>query len=688
MSLLSPSSIAVIGASAQEGKVGHEIFKNLVTQGFKGELYPINPKSGEILGKKVYASVSEIPGKVDLVVIVTPAPTVVGLIEECGKKKIPSVIVITAGFGEIHEEEGKKREKELHAMAKKYDIQLVGANCLGVLRPSIGMNASFGKDMPPDGSIALISQSGALAVALMDASPGLHLGYSTVFSIGNKTLLDESDYLEICEKDEKTKVIGLYLESIKDGQRFREVAARVAAKKPIVLLKSGVSEHGKKAASSHTGALAGMDASIDAVCAQAGIRRAHSAQELLDMLRVLSSQPALLSPDIVVITNAGGPGILATDAAEKEGLRLVSLDPKTQARLKPSLPSTASMGNPIDVIGDAGADRFEAALKAAGEDPNVDGVVVLLTPQVMTPCVEIADTVAKMMRKYSLMPVTAAFMGGETIKEAENVLAKHGIPNFPTPERAMAAMAALRPRQSCVPEKKNKRSARANKAAELLKGRQGLLSEHLTQELFSLYDLPLPEQEVAHSPAQAVAIAKRIGYPVIAKVSSPDIAHKTDIGGIRANLKTDADVEAAVKQIEENVRKHAPEATMRGVLIQKFLPVGNEFIIGAIRDPSFGPLIMVGLGGIYTELFRDTSFRLAPLGDEEAYDMLQSLKAWKLLLGMRGAATADIASLAEILVTLSHMASECPMIREIDCNPVLVGEKQVVIADVKVIVED
>ena len=687
MSILNPTSIAVIGASAQEGKVGHEILKNLVTERFAGEVYPVNPKGGEILGKQAYVSVAAIPVTVDMAVIVTLAPTVVPLIAECGAKKIPTVVVITAGFGEMHDDDAKVREAQVAEAARKQGIQLVGANCLGVLRPGIKMNASFAKELPPAGNVALVSQSGAMAVALMDAAPELHLGYSAVLSIGNKTVLDECDYLELLEQDDETRVIGFYLESIKNGSRFRDVASRVSKKKPIVLLKSGVSESGRKAASSHTGALAGMDASIDAVCAQTGIHRAHTAQEFLDMLRVLSTQPRLLSHTIAVITNAGGPGILATDAAEKVHLILGSLSTKTVDRLAPQLPPAASTGNPVDVLGDAGADRYAAALKAVGEDPAIDGVVVLLTPQVMTPATDIARVVAEATKKYSLMPMVTGFMGGASVKEAEMLLAKEGIPNFPTPERAVAAMSALlllpengSPPPPPVPP-------RAKRAQELLAGKNGLLSEHVAAELFSLYDLPMPAQDIATSRLQAVGIAEKIGYPVIAKVSSPDIVHKTDIGGIRANLKTEQDVEKAFIDIEANVAAHAPDAVLRGVLIQKFLPIGSEFIVGAIRDPSFGPLIMVGLGGIYTELFRDTSFRITPLTNEDAYAMLRQLKSWELLLGMRGAGQADIAGLASMLVQLSALVLDCPQIRELDCNPVLVGETGIVIADVKVIVE-
>jgi len=698
--LLTPTSIAVIGASSQEGKVGHDILKNLLTQGFNGQVYPVNVKGGEILGKQVYTSVKDIGNAVDLAVIVIPAAVVPAALKECGEKGIKSVVVISAGFSEVHTDDGKKLEEELVAIADQYSIHLVGPNCLGVVRPAIGMNASFAKDLPPAGTVALISQSGATAVALMDRAPQEGIGFSLMASIGNKAVMDECEWLELCEKDEETKVIAFYLESIKDGRTFRDIAARVAKVKPIVLLKAGVSNHGKQAAASHTGALAGSDSAIDALCAETGIHRAHTSEELFDLLAVLSTQPTLLTHKIGIVTNAGGPGILATDAAESVHLQLPALSEKTAAVLAPKLPASASIHNPIDVIGDAGADRYEAAMTACCEDPNIDGLVVILTPQVMTPCLEIAKMIVDVTRSASLMPVCACFMGGESVTEAIAYLRSQKIPVFPTPERAVAAMAALQ----CHPEAARRVNTSTcfecpqhdtpDHRSPVTDLPKGLLDEEKTAALFTHFDLPMPKQALAKSPEEAAIIAEQIGYPVIMKISSPQILHKTDVGGVRANLKTKEGVTKAFTEIISNVQKshnslpitHNQSPTINGVLVQQFLPVGDEFIVGATRDASFGPLIMAGLGGIYTELFADTSFRIAPVSTQMAYEMLTELKAWKLLLGMRGKPQRDIDALATVVERVSDMMMACPEIQELDLNPVLVSESHVIIADAKVVI--
>lgn len=708
MSLLSPHSVAVVGASATPGKVGHEIFKNLVTQGFAGTVYPINPKPDPILGHATYASVKDLPEAVDLVVIVTPAATVAGILRECAEKKVPSVIVISAGFGETGSEEGHRLEHELIEIVRANQqtskpINVVGPNCLGLVRPSLKLNASFAAALPPTGSIGLVTQSGAMGVALMDSAASFGLGLSLVLSVGNKALLDECDYVELLEHDDETKVIGLYLESVKDGRRFLEEVTRVNVTKPIVLLKSGVSQAGSRAASSHTGALAGSDAAIEALCAQSGIRRAHTTEEFLDLLAVLSKEPALLSPRIAIITNAGGPGILATDAAEPAGLILATPSPKTKEVLSKALPAAASSGNPIDVLGDAGADRYAAALEACADDPEIDGCAVLLTPQVMTPCDEIARTVASVLASSPLMPVVTAFMGGDSVREAKRILRESGIPAFATPERAIAALGALLPRPRGTRPLAALSTERSQRANALLDGISGLVPEDVTEQLLAVYDLPMPKQGLATSADEAVAIARDIGLPVIAKISSPQILHKTDVGGIRANLKTEEEVRVAYEEIMKNMEKFrvaSDELTLnsqletrnsppyiRGVLIQRFLPIGDEFIVGALRDPSFGPMIMVGLGGIYTELFRDTCFRIAPVDTETVYEMLVALRSWKLLLGLRGKAQSDIDTLARFVATMSSLAAECPRICELDVNPVLVGPTGIVIADVKIVLD-
>lgn len=692
MSILNPKSIAVVGASSEAGKVGHEIFKNLLTQGYAGKLIPVNPKHPEILGVKTYPDVKSIAEEIDLAVIVTPAATVQAVLQECADKKVKSVVIISAGFGELGTEEAKNCEKELAETAKKNGMQLVGPNCLGVLRPTIKMNASFAKEVPPPGSIALLSQSGALAVGILDQAKNLGMGFSTVISMGNKAAMNECDFLELCAEDPETKVIGLYLESILEGRRFMEIASRIAAQKRIVLIKSGTTEHGRKAVSSHTGALAGSDAAIDAACKKAGIERAETMEEFLDLLRTFSMQPPLLSDRIVVITNAGGPGILAADEAEKRNLTLASLTTKKEEELKPKLPAAASVHNPIDVLGDALADRYTAALEAACSDEGIDGLCVLLTPQIMTPPVAIAEAVIAAKKKRPLMPIVTSFVGGETVKEAVMKLQNNGIPNFSTPEGAVRMLAALRKGSVFRPGyelRVNSQPATntelVTKAKALLQGNQDLLSEEKTEQLLRLYNLPLPAQSLAKNADEAGAMAETIGFPVILKVSSPEILHKTDIGGVRANLKSKDEVATAFNEIMANAKKHMPQANIRGVLVQKFLPVGNEFIVGAVRDSSFGATILCGLGGIYTELFRDSQLRIAPVTTEEAYEMLESLKSWKLLLGMRGKKQSDIDALANVIVKISELVTDCPEIAELDLNPVLVSEDGVIIADVKVI---
>ncbi len=689
MPLLSPQSIAVIGASADPKKVGHLIFRNLVTQGFKGDVFPVNPKGGDILGKPSFISIAEIKKSVDVAVIVTPASTVCGLAEECGKKGVKLLVVISAGFSEAGEA-GKTLESDLVAIAQKYKMKLVGPNCLGLIRPKIGMNASFAPHIPAAGGVALLSQSGAIGDAFIDRSESIGLKLSLFVSLGNKAMMDECDFLEIAGEDKETTVIGLYLENIRDGQRFLKLARRIGCQKPIIILKSGTSEGGRRAVSSHTGALAGSDAAVGAIVSQAGLRRASTTEEFLDLLRTLSSQPVLPSDRIAIITNAGGPGVLATDAAEHAGLTLPPLSAKQESILKAALPPSASTKNPIDVLGDALADRYVSALKAVDADPNIDGAVVVLTPQIMTPALEIAKAIVQTRKRSSLLPVVTCFMGETGVREAIAYLHSNGIPNFPSPETAVQMLGELRFKNEhvCRVQRAVKLdSERTGKALAILQGAEkGLLSEQRTNRLLKLYHMPIPHAEVVATPADAIKIAATIGYPVTAKISSKDILHKTDIGGVRVNLKNEDQLRTACEEILVNVKKHAPTAHISGLLIQQSLPPGSEFIAGALADPSVGHLVMAGLGGIYTELFKDAVFRVAPVSVPDVYLMLPELKSWKLLLGMRGKAQLAIDAYAELISNLSLLVSECPEISEVDFNPVLVTEKGITILDAKVVV--
>lgn len=686
MLTLNIRSVALIGASEDTGKLGNMILINLLDQ-FRGEIFPVNPKHDEILGKKCFKDVSSIPGEIDLAVIVTPAPTVLELAEACGKKNVKTLVIISAGFSETGTKEGRDAEAKLRSIAEESGMTILGPNCLGLLLPHIDLNASFAKPFNQKGSIALISQSGAMAVALLDSAASLGLGFSTVFSTGNKATTDEADLLAVLAEDPKTDVIGLYVESIADGMKFVNAARKISLKKPIVLLKAGVSLQGARAVASHTGALAGSTAALDAACHAAGIRRASDTESFLMMLEALTCKRTLPKNAIAVLTNAGGPGVLATDAAERAGLLLPALGNESIATLKKNLPPAASIRNPIDVLGDAGADRYAAALDTAAKDPEIEGLVCLLTPQVMTPCEDIAEAIVKTAKKNPLLPIVCAFMGAESVGKSKAILAGEKIPCAETPERAVNMMAALfrPPRPEKDPIDGSRDDDRASAAAGLLKKKSGHLSDAASSELLALYDLTLPTQEVARSAKEAVRVAEDIGFPVVLKVSAKDILHKTEVGGVKVGLMDAASVTRAYDEIMKNCAKRAPAAGIEGVLVQKHLPAGSEFIVGALRDPAFGPMVMVGLGGIYTELFRDTAFRLAPISKETALTMLTELKSWKLLLGLRGKSRLAIEALADVIVQIGLLIAECDAITEIDLNPVIVGEHNAAIADTRVV---
>ncbi len=681
MVMFSPRSIAVVGASTTQGKVGHDILSNLLIQGYKGRVFAINPKATTILGCPAFPNMKALPQAPDMAVIAIPAAGVPQILRECAEVGTKNIVIITAGFKETGKEDGARLEQEIVRIAKEHELNIVGPNCLGILRPSVGLNASFAKYVPPVGNVALISQSGSTAVAIMDQSPHLGFGFSVVLSIGNKTVLSEIEYLKMCEEDPETAVIALYLESLERGSEFLREAARISAKKPIVLIRAGTTEQGRRAAQSHTGALASGDRGLEGICRQAGVRLAQNMEEFIDYITVLSCQPPLLSKRIAIVTNAGGLGILATDAASRVGLQLPMPSAQGCELLREALPDNASIKNPIDIIGDAKTDRYEAALAVCRDDPSIDGIAVLLSPQIMTPCSEIADAVIRVTRHSRLIPVTTCFMGGDVVHESHMKLRAAGIPTFATPERAVRALHMLQPLAPGI----HKANTKPIDAQRMFPATEGLLPEADTAALFGAYQLPLPRQLLACSKAEAVAHAATMPHGAVAKISSPDILHKTDMGGVRIGLKTADDVGHAYDDIMANAAKNAPQAKIEGVLIQEMLEPGEEFIVGGVRDPSFGPMVMVGLGGIYAELFKDTSFRLAPITEADAYDMLDDLKSWKLLLGMRGKPQADIDALAQLILNVSRMMTECPQITELDCNPAIVRSDGIVIADAKVV---
>ncbi len=679
--LFCPSSVALIGASATPGKLGFDILSNLVHSDFDGKIYPINPKIDEILGKKTFPSVLKVAEKIDLAIIAVPASVVITVLKECAVKKIQNVVIISAGFKETGKE-GAAMEQEIQKIVKKHKMNLVGPNCLGVLNIHKDLNASFAEGMPNKGNIALISQSGAMAVAITDWAYEENIGFSKIVSLGNKAGITENDCLEFLEKDNDTDVIMLYLESFADGKQFMEISKKVALKKPIVLFKSGISDAGIKAVSSHTGALAGSDQAVEAAMNTSGVLRAHTVEDFFDLARALSMQPLPNGTQVAIVTNAGGPGVIATDAIDiSEILQMAEFSQKTSHQLASSLPSTANIHNPVDVIGDALSDRYASALSKVCADENVDMVLTILTPQIMTEKEETAEVAIAFNEAYPDKPIFTAFMGGKNIEYAAKKLEENSVPNFLYPTRAvrtferMAELSKWRKNQNREKNTTQKHplssSLRKKIQTEQKKGNLQLSSK-IISELLRTYDISLPAALIANSKDEAVQFAERIGYPVVLKIASDEVLHKTDVGGVRLALKNADEVISAFEEININVQKKAPKAQVDGILVQKMYHFGREVIVGMKRDEVFGPLIMFGLGGVYVEAMKDVSFRIAPMDTYEAENMIHEVKAIQLLKGIRGEAPADIARLAQAIVAIAHISIDIPEITELDINPLLV----------------
>jgi acetyl coenzyme A synthetase (ADP forming)-like protein len=697
--LLSPKSVALIGASGTPGKLGFDILANLIELGFAGEIYPVNPKGGVLLGKKAYPSVSAIEASVDLAVIAVPAAIVLDVVEECGNKGIQNIVIISAGFKESGQE-GKEREEKLHELIEKYDLCLIGPNCLGILNPHAALNASFAEGMPKKGNIALISQSGAMAVAILDWATEENIGFSSIVSLGNKAGVNENDLLVYLEQDAATKVILLYLESFVDGQKFMQEAERISQKKPIIVFKSGISTAGQKAVSSHTGSLAGSNTAIDAALKQTGVLRANTIEDFFDAARVFSMEPLPKGSNVAIITNAGGPGVIATDAVSTSKiLSMATFSEKTEQELQKVLPPTANIHNPIDVIGDALADRYQGALEQVCQDPNVDMVLTILTPQIMT---EKENTVRALVNVHELfpeLPFVTSFMGGKNIAYAAEKLAERGIPNFLFPGRAVESlekMVELRTWREKQARKKEKITARSDLQIwqdaiqkEIAAGRTQL-SPELGQNLLKAFNIPVPTLQIVENREAAVVAAEKMGYPVVLKIAAAEVLHKTEVGGVRLALKNGQEVGDGYEEIISNVRKHFPNLPAYPVLVQKMYHFGREVIIGMKRDPIFGPLIMFGLGGIYVEVMKDVAFRVAPFDRETALEMIHEVKAIRLLEGVRGEAPADIEKLADTVLALSELALSFPAIEEFDINPLLVLSegKGVVAIDMRFLVNN
>jgi len=676
-----PGAIAVIGASRDPKKVGHSVLKNLIENNFTGKIYPVNPNIENIFGKKCYPNISSLPEGIDLAIIAINANTVPETIEECGRKGIKAAIVISAGFKEIGEE-GRELEKKLFNAAISNGVRILGPNCLGLINTQTNLNASFAAQYPEKGNISVLSQSGALCTAILDWAVRNHIGFSKLISIGNKVDIDEEVIIEALVEDETTRVIVGYLEDITNGPHFMRTAERVTKRKPIVLIKAGTTEAGAKAASSHTGSIAGAFTAYQCAFRRSGILQASSIEALFDYAIALSYQPLIKGTSIAVITNAGGPGIMAADAVESIGLKFAKISYETQKKLREFLPAAANTANPIDILGDASAEVYGKTLKIILAEKGVDGVVVLLTPQAMIDVQESAKQIVE-VAKGTEKPITASFIGAEKVADGITILQKNKIPHYPTPERAVGALAILAEysrwlnRSHRVVRRFAVNTVKVDRVLNLSRKR-GLvdIGEQEAKVILSAYGFTIPRQISARTADEAVSAASYIGYPVVMKIISPDIIHKSDIGGVKIGLLSPSQIRDSFELMMMRIREKNPNARLQGVLIQEMIQEGLEIIIGMTRDPQFGPMLMFGFGGIYVEVLKDVSFQLAPISDEEALEMLMGTKTYKLLKGVRGEKPVDMQLVAECIQRISQLSMDFPDITEMDINPLKVsGEK-------------
>jgi acetyltransferase len=674
-----PQSVAIVGASSQKNKVGFEILHNMIQAGYPGKIYPVNNKADSIEGLKCYPDLPSIGDVPDLVVIVVPALVVPAIMLQCGKVGVKAVIIITAGFKEVGKD-GLALEQKILQTANQYGIRVIGPNCLGLIAPSRHINASFGGDLPAPGGIGYISQSGALLAAILDMAAASGIGFSKLVSFGNKIDVNELDLVSALGEDEETRVIAGYLESITDGNAFVRRAEQISSTKPILLIKSGGTSVGAKAATSHTGSMAGGETAYEAGFERAGIIRCNSIEQQFSYAEGFAMQPLPAGNNVAIITNAGGPGIMAADAIEREGLGFAKLSQATMDKLASYLPSAANIHNPIDVLGDALADRYEFALDTALDDPGVDIALVVLTPQAMTECTPTAEAIVRVVRKKPQKTVLACFIGAEKIAGSLGVLRAGNIPQYFAPENAVDVIKAMTEhvRWRNKPKRVVKLFPVNRHKVEIIIERhirQGMreVGEADAKEILEAYGFATPKGALATTPEQAASIADQIGYPVVLKIWSQDIIHKSDVGGVKLGLRNSQEVMDAFDLMMYRIPRKVPQAQILGVFVQQMCKGVREVILGMNRDPRFGPLMMFGMGGTMVEVMKDVSFYLAPLTSDEAKQMLMSTRTYKMLQGVRGEEGVDIEAIAEGLQRLSQLVTEYPQIRELDINPYVVG---------------
>jgi acetyltransferase len=697
--IFNPQSIALIGASDEEGSVGYALIKNLTELGYEGKIYPVNIHKHEILGFKAYQTVNQLPETVDLAIIATPANTVPDLVEQCGKAGIIGIIIISAGFKEIGTQ-GKALEDKILEIKKKYNLRVIGPNCLGIIRPSINLNATFATKMPKPGRIAFISQSGALGTAILDWAIHENIGFSNFVSVGSMIDVDFGDLIDYFGTDPKTRSILMYIEGITDAREFMSATRHFARTKPIIVVKAGRFSESAKAAASHTGSLTGEDMIYDAAFKRAGIVRVEEISDLFNCAEVLGMQPLPRGPNLAIVTNAGGPGIMATDALIARRGKLAKLSQKTMKTFNKTLPRYWSRGNPIDILGDAKADRYRTVAEACFEDENVDGILIIYTPQGVVDPAEIARSIVKLGKsKGSYKTILTSFMGHKEVEEANRIFTENSIPTYPTPEQAVATYMYMyqyernlellyeTPEELPVDSVPPKRPLTVimRKAA---KENREILTEMEAKQLLEYYNIPIVKTLVAKTADEAAFSASQISYPVVLKILSPQIVHKTDAGGVVLNINSETELREAFDNVIQRAKEYNSEAEIHGVTVQPMIKkLGYEIILGAKTDPLFGPVILFGMGGVGVELFKDFSIGLPPLNQTLATRIMEETKVYQLLKGYRNVPPANLKLTEEVMVRFSQMLVDFPQLKEVDINPLFINEKEAFALDARVVID-
>lgn len=695
-SIFKPKTIAVIGASTKRGSLGHKIIHNLISFGFEGIIFPVNQKSPYVYSLKSYKSVLDIPEPIDLAIILVPKEYVLEVVDECGQKGVKGIIVISAGFREIGGE-GIEREKKLVEKIRQYHMRMIGPNCMGVFNtaPEVRLSATFAPAEPLPGNIAFISQSGALGAVVLELARHLQLGLSMFASMGNKADISGNDLLEYYYTDPNTRVILMYLENLGNPRRFFQICRRITKEKPVIVVKAGKTRAGALAAASHTGALADSEVAIDAMFHQAGVLRVASIEEMFTLAMAFAHQPLPKGERVAVLSNAGGPAILATDALIAQGLTVAEFNRETQRRLREMLPEEASVNNPVDMIATADQESYRAALEILLQDKNVDSVLVIFVTPILVKSIDVAYKIVEVISKFSNKTVVTCLMGHEGVLSGVEELEKHKIPVYRFPETAVRALAAMKEYRQFQQKKKGQiRTFEVDKETVkqiLLKARQEgrtMLASDEVRDVLKAYEFQLAECRTVHNAEGAIDFARQLNRPVVMKLLSKDITHKSDVGGVKVDLRTEAEIREAFREILANVKMRFPSAQIDGFVVQEMVKEGKETVLGMSYDAKCGPVIMFGLGGIYVEVLRDVSFRIAPLTDVDALEMINSLRNSPLLKGVRGEKPVNIGFIIENLQRLSQLSSDFEMIKELDINPFIVSEKpeQCKIVDARIVI--